>query len=154
MPSDRRPNIIYIMSDDHASHAMSCYGSVVNETPNMDRIAEEGVRLDNCFCTNAICTPSRAAILTGKYAHQNGVRGFNDMDQRQMTAPKLLQQAGYQTAIFGKWHLGHGGIHNPQGFDRWCVLPGQGLYHDPECYDQYDLKTVIAGYASDINTAQ
>ncbi len=152
MPADRRPNIIFIMSDDHAAHAMTCYGSVVNETPNLDRIADGGVRMDNCFCTNAICTPSRASILTGKYSHLNGVRGFDDMDQRQMTAPKLLQQAGYQTAMFGKWHLGHGGICNPQGFDRWCVLPGQGLYHDPEMFDQSDQKTVFEGYVTDIIT--
>ncbi len=152
MPADKRPNIIYIMSDDHASHAMTCYGSVVNETPNMDRIAHEGVRMDNTFCTNAICTPSRASILTGKYSHLNGVRGFDDMDQRQMTVAKLLQASGYQTGMFGKWHLGHGGIYNPQGFDRWCVLPGQGLYHDPEFYDQSDEKTVFEGYVTDIIT--
>ncbi len=114
MPSDRLPNIIYIMSDDHASHAMTCYGSVVNQTPHMDRIAEEGVRLDNCFCTNAICTPSRAAILTGKYAHTNGVRVFNDMDQRQMTAPKLLQQAGYQTAILTGKYAHTNGVRPPR----------------------------------------
>ena len=102
MPSDRRPNILYIRSDDHASHAMTCYGSVVNETPNMDRIAHEGVRMDNTFCTNAICTPSRASVLTGKYSHLNGVRGFDDMDQRQMTVSKLMQQSGYQTGMFGK----------------------------------------------------
>lgn len=151
MSDERRPNILFIMSDDHAAHAMSCYGSVVNETPQMDRIANEGMRLDNCFCTNSICTPSRASILTGKYSHANGVRVFNDMDQRQMTAPKLLRAAGYQTAIFGKWHLGHGGIHDPQGFDRWCVLPGQGLYHDPEMFDQGEKK-VFPGYATDIIT--
>ena len=151
MSDERRPNVLYIMSDDHAAHAMTCYGSVINETPQMDRIADEGMRLDNCFCTNSICTPSRASILTGKYSHLNGVRVFNDMDQRQLTAPKLLQAAGYQTAIFGKWHLGHGGIHDPQGFDRWCVLPGQGLYHDPEMFDQGE-KRVFPGYATDIIT--
>jgi len=151
MSEDPRPNILYIMSDDHAAHAMSCYGSVINRTPQMDRIANEGMRLDNCFCTNSICTPSRASILTGKYSHANGVRVFNDMDQRQVTVPKILQAVGYQTAIFGKWHLGHGGIHDPQGFDRWCVLPGQGLYHDPKMFDQ-GAERVVEGYATDIIT--
>ncbi len=148
----KRPNILYIMSDDHAAHAMSCYGSRINETPNLDRIAEDGVRLDNCFCTNSICTPSRASILTGKYSHLNGVLTLNHrMDGRQMTFPKLLQQEGYQTAIFGKWHLGHGGIHDPTGFDYWNVLPGQGLYHNPVMHDMGEEK-VFEGYVTDLIT--
>ena len=132
MSSDR-PNIIFIMTDDHASHAMSCYGSRINRTPNVDRIANEGMRFDNCFCTNSICTPSRATILDGRYNHMNGVTTLKThMDNRLTTFPKLLQNAGYKTAIFGKWHLGTGPKHCPTGFDDWAVLPGQGKYHNPD----------------------
>ncbi len=123
-----RPNIMFIMSDDHAAQAMSCYGSKINKTPNLDRIAHEGMRFDNCFCTNSICTPSRATILTGKYSHKNGCLTLsNKFDGSQQTFPKLLQAAGYHTAIIGKWHL----TTEPTGFDYYNVLPGQGLYFDP-----------------------
>jgi arylsulfatase A-like enzyme len=151
---DSRPNILFVMSDDHASHAMSCYGSRINETPNLDRIANDGMRFDNCFCTNSICTPSRATILTGTYNHVNGVTTLaphSALDGRQLTFPKLLQRNGYQTAMIGKWHLGHGGIHDPTGFDYWNVLPGQGLYHDPEMIEM-GRKKVLEGYATDIIT--
>ncbi|MCG3177851.1 MAG: Arylsulfatase [Phycisphaerae bacterium] len=151
-----RPNILFIMSDDHASHAMSCYGSRINRTPNLDRIAEGGMRLDNCFCTNSICTPSRAAILTGTHNHVNGVTTLaTHMDNRLTTFPKLLRDAGYATAIFGKWHLGTGPEHCPTGFDDWAVLPGQGLYHNPQfIFDGPDGGTprVMRGYVTDIIT--
>src|SRR5688572_26977067 len=130
--SAKRPNLLFIMSDDHAAHAMSCYGSRINATPNLDRIAAEGMRLDTCLCTNSICAPSRASILTGTYSHVNGVLTLREgLDGRQEHVARLLQQAGYQTAIVGKWHLGHGGVNDPTGFDYWCVLPGQGDYHNP-----------------------
>ncbi|MGH2557996.1 MAG: sulfatase family protein [Thermomicrobiales bacterium] len=147
-----KPNILFIMSDDHAAHAIGCYGSRINETPHIDRIANEGARFDNCFCANAICAPSRATILTGLHSHLNGVLTLADpLDGRQETFPKLLQAAGYQTAIFGKWHLGHGGDADPTGFDRWSVLPGQGLYHDPVFYVMGEQRT-FSGYVTDLIT--
>lgn len=158
--STSQPNIIFIMSDDHASHAMSCYGSRINQTPNLDRIADGGMRFDNCFCTNSICTPSRAAILTGTYNHINGVTTLDThMDNRLPTFPKMLQANGYQTAIYGKWHLGQGPNHCPTGFDDWAVVPGQGRYHNPEFIfkgsgngpDGGERRT-IQGYVTDIIT--
>jgi arylsulfatase A-like enzyme len=129
----QRPNILYIMADDHAAHAISAYGSRVNQTPHLDRIANGGMRFDNCFCTNSICTPSRAVILTGTHSHINGVTTLvTRMDNRLLTFPKVLQQAGYQTAIFGKWHLGEGPAHCPTGFDDWAVLPGHGYYFNSD----------------------
>ncbi len=155
MPDDR-PNILFIMTDDHASHAMSCYGSRINETPHLDRIANEGMRFDNCFCTNSICTPSRAVILAGTYNHVNRVTTLTThMDNSLLTYPKLLQQAGYRTAIFGKWHLGQGPQHCPTGFDDWAVLPGQGLYHDPVFIfpgPNGGTKRTLKGYATDLIT--
>jgi arylsulfatase A-like enzyme len=125
-----RPNILFIMSDDHAYQAISAYGSNRNQTPNIDRLAKEGMRFDRAFVTNSICGPSRAVILTGKYSHLNG---FPDnaaqawFNGRQQTAPKLLQAAGYNTAIVGKWHLNS----DPTGFDYWHILIGQGPYYNP-----------------------
>ena len=115
-----QPNILYMMADDHASHAISAYGSTINRTPNIDRIAQGGVRLNNCFCTNSICTPSRAAILTGQYSNRNGVYTLNDrLDPARNHVAKELQHGGYQTAMIGKWHLES----DPTGFDYWNILP-------------------------------
>ncbi|MBN1865283.1 MAG: sulfatase [Victivallales bacterium] len=163
MSSDRKtpvkqncPNILFIMSDDHAAHAMSCYGSRINRTPNLDRIAEEGMRFDNCFCTNSICTPSRASILSGTYNHINGVTTLATMmDNTLLMFPKLLQGAGYRTAVFGKWHLGQGARHCPAGFDDWAVLPGQGYYHNPTFAFKDPgggEKRTVQGYVTDIIT--
>ncbi len=141
----KRPNILYIMTDDHASHAMSCYGSAINQTPQLDRIARGGMRFDNCFVTNSICTPARATVLTGKYSHLNGVPVFNRFDGSQPTVAKYLQAAGYYTGMIGKWHLGS----DPTGFDYWEILPGQGRYHDPVFYTATETRT-IAGYCTDV----
>ena len=149
MSNTNQPNIIFIMSDDHAAHALSCYGSVINETPNLDRLAAQGARFDNCFCTNSICAPSRAVILTGKHSHLNGVLTLaDDIDGRQETFPKHLQAAGYQTAIFGKWHLGHGGHADPTGFDHWAILPDHGLYHNTNYWIDGELVSTT-GYVTD-----
>jgi arylsulfatase A-like enzyme len=143
-----RPNILYIMSDDHAAHAISAYGSRVNQTPNIDRLAREGMLLRNVFATNSICTPSRASILTGQYSHVNGVPVFNRFDSSRQTVARLLQQAGYYTGMIGKWHLGS----DPAGFERWEILPGQGAYVNPIFYTA-DAETTYAGrYVTDVIT--
>ena len=151
-----QPNILFIMADDHASHAMSCYGSRINTTPNLDRIANEGIRFNNCFCTNAICTPSRATILTGTYNHINQVTTLDTpIDNTLPTFVKELHADGYQTSIFGKWHLGTGPNHQPTGFDDWAVLPGQGLYHNPTFIfkdGEESERHVVKGYVTDIIT--
>jgi arylsulfatase A-like enzyme len=148
-----RPNIILVMADDHAAHAIGAYGSRINETPGIDRLATEGMRFDACFCTNSICSPSRATILTGTYNHVNGVTTLaTPFDARQPTFPAMLRAAGYQTALVGKWHLGHGGIHDPVGFDYWTVLPDQGEYHDPTFLEPGGREVVRRGYATDVIT--
>ncbi|MBM3762015.1 MAG: sulfatase [Acidobacteria bacterium] len=148
MQQHPRPNILFMMSDDHASHAISAYGSKINKTPNIDRIAREGVRLENCFCTNSICTPSRASILTGQYSHKNGVKTLAEsLDPKSRSVAKYLQEDGYQTAVIGKWHLGG----EPQGFDHWRILPGQGAYYDPMFIEQGGRKK-YTGYCTDLIT--
>ena len=126
-----RPNILFIMSDDHAATAISAYGSRLAKdapTPNIDRIGNEGMVLTNCHCTNSICTPSRASILTGQHSHVNGVRTLYDaLPEGGEILSETLNRSGYKTALFGKWHL----LCEPRGFDDWAVLPGQGIYHDP-----------------------
>ncbi|MEC9002454.1 MAG: sulfatase [Planctomycetota bacterium] len=143
-----RPNIVFVFTDDHAYQSISAYGSRINQTPNMDRIAREGIRFDNCYVTNSICGPMRAAILTGKYSHVNGfmVNG-NRFDGSQQTFPKLLQQAGYQTAIVGKWHLSS----QPTGFDYSEVLIGQGPYYNPPMLKN-GQRTQHTGYTTEIIT--
>ena len=145
---DSRPNIIFIMTDDHAAHAISAYGSKVNQTPHLDRLAREGALFTSVFATNSICTPSRAAILTGQYSHLNGVTMFNRFDSSRMTVARLLQQGGYHTGMVGKWHLGS----DPVGFDRWEILPGQGVYFDPVFYTATGEKTYTGQYTTDVIT--
>jgi arylsulfatase A-like enzyme len=150
-PRQEKPNILFIMTDDHAAHAIGCYGSRINKTPNIDRIAKEGMRFSNCFCTNSICAPSRAVILTGKYSHLNGVIDNNvEFDGGQETFVKLLQKGGYETAVIGKWHLKS----EPTGFDHYEILTGswgQGEYFDPLfSVDGREEKT--KGYVTDIIT--
>ena len=142
-----RPNILFIFSDDHAQHAISAYGSKVNQTPHIDRLARAGLRFNHAFVTNSICTPSRAVVLTGKYSHTNGTPVFNVFDGSQPTVAKMLQTAGYHTGMIGKWHLGS----MPTGFDRWIILPGQGVYFDPDFITPHGRVT-LKGHVSSITT--
>lgn len=143
-----RPNIIFIMNDDHAYQAISAYGSKLVETPNIDRLAEEGMRFDRAYVTNSICSPSRAVVLTGKFSHLNSVKDNIDVfDSSQVTLPKILQENGYQTAIVGKWHLKSA----PTGFDYWKVLIDQGYYYHPE-FRTPDGIVKEYGYATDVVT--
>ena len=146
-----RPNILYIMSDDHSTNAVGAYNGWLKKhapTPNIDRLAREGLRFDNCFCTNSICTPSRASIITGQYSHVNGVLTLKGrLREGQPSFPRDLQRAGYQTAVVGKWHLRS----TPRGFDYYEVLPGQGAYFNPR-FTRDGEQTKYEGYSTDIIT--
>ncbi|WP_106528814.1 sulfatase family protein [Chitinophaga niastensis] len=143
-----RPNVIYIMSDDHGYQAVSAYGYGLNKTPNIDALAQHGVRFNRAFVTNSICGPSRAVMLTGQYNHLNGmIDNDRQFDSTQNTVARILQGAGYQTAIVGKWHLGTA----PQGFNYSCILPGQGNYYNPEFIEQ-GVQRKIPGYVTNITT--
>ena len=145
------PNILFIFTDDHAFQAISAYQSRLADlapTPNIDRIASNGIRFDKAYVTNSICAPSRASVLTGAHSHVNGHRTNGDtFDGSQITFPKLLRENGYTTALIGKWHLKS----VPTGFDHWEILPGQGHYYNPDVISATDT-TVVDGYVTDIIT--
>jgi arylsulfatase A-like enzyme len=143
-----KPNIIFIMSDDHAFQAISAYQSNLVRTPNIDRIGHEGAIMDRACVTNSVCSPARAVILTGKYSHINGLRDNGTyFNGAQPTFTKMLQQNGYRTAVVGKWHLWT----DPTGFDYWNVLPAQGHYYNPE-FIKMGKDTVYKGYVTDVIT--
>lgn len=146
--AQQKPNIVIIISDDHAYQAISAYGSGLMETPNIDRIAKEGVLFNKAYVTNSLCGPSRAVLLTGKYSHKNGFKDneTSNFDTSQDMFVKQLQNNGYQTAWVGKYHLGH----NPQGFDFWQILPGQGSYFNPDFLMMDGSKKRYNGYVSDV----
>jgi arylsulfatase A-like enzyme len=150
----KRPNALFVMTDDQAVGQMSCEDNKLLSTPNMDRIAAGGTHFENAFCTNSLCAPSRATALSGTYSHINGVKGNSEgrnniekIDPKLPLYPELLKQAGYRTGVVGKWHLQE----DPRGFDYSCILPGQGLYFDPEFIENGQRKK-IPGYATDITT--
>lgn len=144
-----KPNIVFIMSDDHAYQAISAYNNNLIETPNIDRIAKMGMLFTNASVTNSICAPSRATILTGKHSHLNGkIDNVSPFDTTNVTFPQLLQKAGYQTAMFGKLHFGN----NPKGFDQFKILPGQGSYYNPDFITKNEGEIQVQGYVTDIIT--
>ena len=154
--NDNRPNIVFIMSDDHTSQAWGIYGGVLENyviNKNIKRIADEGVVLENAFCTNSICVPSRASILTGQYSHKNQVYTLSDaLDPKEINVAKLIRESGYQTALIGKWHLKK----QPSGFDYFNVLPGQGRYNNPLLKDKANWQdgnkggTEYIGFSTDV----
>ena len=142
-------NILYIMTDDHSFQTISAYDKRYIQTPNIDRIANEGVRFTNSFVANSISGPSRACMLTGKHSHKNGfIDNAHTFDGSQQTFPKLLRKAGYETAIVGKWHLES----LPTGFDHWEILPGQGDYYNPDFIRQTGDTVRYEGYITNIIT--
>jgi arylsulfatase A-like enzyme len=144
----QRPNIVFIMADDHAYQAISAYSDKLIQTPNIDRIAHEGMLFSNACVTNSLCAPSRATILTGKHCHINGkIDNRFPFDTTQVTFPQLFQAAGYQTAMFGKLHFGN----NPKGIDEFKILPGQGNYYNPD-FDTNEGRIKVEGYTTDIIT--
>lgn len=152
------PNFVFFVTDDHRQDAMSAYGNKILKTPNMDRVASEGVRFTESFVTNPLCGPSRATILTGLYSHTHGVttngakpyfRFQQGLAENQQTFPEILQKAGYHTAVVGKWHINSW----PTGFDQWVILPGQGSYQDPEMIAN-GARIKLRGHAEDVVTDQ
>jgi arylsulfatase A-like enzyme len=147
--SSGKPNVLYIMSDDHDSDAISAYSKKFIQTPNLDRIANEGIKFTKAFVGNSICSPARATLLTGQHSHKNGVVDNRvRFDSTKVTLPKLMKPAGYQTAVIGKWHL-HS---QPAGFDFWKVVPGQGLYVNPRFIEMSGKTITQEGYATDVIT--
>ena len=148
--SQTKPNIVYIMTDDHTAQMMSCYGNSPIQTPNLDRIANEGVRFTRSFVANSLSGPSRACMITGKLSHKNGFTNNEHgiFDGSQQTMPKLMQKAGYQTALIGKWHL----VSTPTGFDHYDILQGQGEYYNPTFIHDNGTRSVEQGYCTDIIT--
>lgn len=144
-----RPNFIFIMSDDHAYQAISAYDDRLIQTPNIDRIAKNGMLFSNACVTNSICAPSRATILTGKHSHLNGKTDNHfPFDTTMVTFPQLLKANGYQTAMFGKLHFGN----NPKGFDQFKILPGQGVYYNPTFITKNEGTIEVEGYVTDLIT--
>jgi arylsulfatase A-like enzyme len=145
----QRPNIIYIMSDDHDADAISAYSKKFISTPHIDRLAKEGMLFTRNFVSNSICGPVRATLITGQHSHKNGMKDNRTrFDSSKLTMPKIFQQNGYQTAIVGKWHL-----HSyPTGFDYWKILPGQGLYFEPRIISMQGDTSTYHGYATDVIT--
>ena len=148
--AQQRPNIVFIMTDDHTAQMLSAYGNSPIQTPNLDRIAEEGVLFRNSFVANSLSGPSRACLMTGKHSHKNGFTNNEHgiFDGSQQTMPKLMQQAGYQTALIGKWHL----VSKPTGFDYYDILPGQGSYYNPTFIHDDGAESRSKGYCTDVIT--
>ena len=148
----KRLNVLFIMTDDHAAHAISAYGSRVNKTPNLDALARGGMTFSRCVCTNPICTPSRGGILTGEYSHKNGVPVFNDISPEKKTVGGYMRDAGYYTAFIGKWHLGGPDTMRDADWDKWMIYGGQGQYFDPWFFEKKNGEVVRTVYKGEYAT--